>query len=70
MQLGGGATPGLDLSQLQPGEQVSDGRLAEECRTGADANSDQDCRIVAVIHSIQGYWTDALARSGTTYQPA
>ena len=44
--------------------------LAEECRTGADANQRQDCRIVGFVNSIQDYWTDAFAQSGETYQAA
>jgi hypothetical protein len=36
------------------------GEIAQECRTGADANERQDCRIVAVINSVQTYWGRAL----------
>src|SRR3954454_24401084 len=30
--------------------------LASECRTGADANTNPDCAIVADINAIQAYW--------------
>jgi predicted metalloprotease len=36
------------------------GELAQECRTGADANERDDCRIVAVINSVQAYWSRTL----------
>jgi uncharacterized protein len=44
--------------------------LAQKCRTGAQANTDEDCRIVAVVNSVQDYWTTRFAQSGQQYQPA
>jgi hypothetical protein len=60
--LGGGA-PGVVTG---PGST----ELAEECRTGADANERADCRIVGFVNSIQDYWTDAFAEGGESYRPA
>jgi predicted metalloprotease len=34
--------------------------LSQSCRTGEDANQREDCRIVAVINSVQEYWSRGL----------
>jgi uncharacterized protein len=48
------------FGDVGPNEQVGASDLAERCRTGADANRDADCRAVAFINSIQGYWSTHL----------
>ena len=49
---------GSDPYALGGGEPTSD--LSSECRTGADANQREDCRIVAVVNSVQDYWSESL----------
>ncbi|OZM82311.1 neutral zinc metallopeptidase [Pseudonocardia sp. MH-G8] len=65
---GGYALPG-GLGGLAEGETTDTSQAAQSCRSGADANSELDCEVVAVVNSLDGYWSDALARSGVTYQP-
>ena len=62
------------LTQLQapvsPGNSGSASNLAQECQTGADANTREDCRIVGFVNSIQAFWTDEFARRQSSYSPA
>jgi len=72
---GGGSSSGssgaglLDQLSGQSGS-ADNSQLSQSCRTGADANTRDDCAAVAIINSVQAYWADAMAQSGTTYEPA
>ena len=62
--LGGGNTLAPSVTNQ------SGANLAQECRTGADANQKEDCRVVGYVDSVQKYWSDEFARSGKKYQAA
>src|SRR5919109_5530730 len=66
--LGGstGALPGIDQVQVEG----DNSQLEQECKTGQDANAKQDCRVVAVVNSVQTFWTQEFERRGARYQEA
>jgi predicted metalloprotease len=41
--------------------------LAQNCRTGASANTREDCRVVGIVTSVQQYWQREFAAQGRTY---
>ncbi|GAA5127093.1 KPN_02809 family neutral zinc metallopeptidase [Pseudonocardia adelaidensis] len=68
-QLGGGGA-GIDLgglTGLEQGRSADTSQAASSCRTGGQANTELDCEVVAVVNSLDGYWSDTFARSGMTY---
>ncbi|MFF0475937.1 neutral zinc metallopeptidase [Streptomyces sp. NPDC004284] len=42
-------------------------QVDQSCKKGSDANARQDCRIVAVVNSVQDYWRSEYPRRGGTY---
>lgn len=45
-------------------------QVNQTCRKGSDANTRDDCRIVAVVNSVQDYWRSEYTRRGGTYATA
>jgi predicted metalloprotease len=66
--LGGstGTLPGVDQVQVD-GDNT---QLQQECKTGQDANTKQDCRVVAVVNSVQDFWAQEFQRRGAGYREA
>jgi uncharacterized protein len=75
---GGGAPQGQPQSQ---GMNVNDVGAAgtggdavsqqiSQCRTGADANRDDTCRVIGTVNSVQDFWNGYLPQHGKQYKPA
>jgi uncharacterized protein len=70
--LGGGSGSGTfgNLDGVTAAQQPPSEALGTSCKTGADANTRQDCRVLADINSVQSYWTGYFKKHGKAYTPA
>ncbi len=70
---GGGTTGGVnpfDTSQVSGGGQnANNTELFAHCKTGADANRDDNCRIVGTVNSVQSFWREELPKYNRQWQP-
>src|SRR5215217_96372 len=66
-------TGGGGLGQLAPLDDQAVGQntpseIKQNCQSGQNANEREDCRIVAVVNSVQKFWDGVFQRSGKQYQ--
>jgi uncharacterized protein len=71
--LGGGGAGSVaapsGLEAVGSGQTADTSTAASACRTGAQANTQLDCEVVAVVNSLDNYWSDTFSRSGQRYTP-
>jgi uncharacterized protein len=63
---GGGSA---DQGQVQPGGTEQDSELAN-CKTGADANKSDACRVKATVLAVNTFWGQELPKYKREYTPA
>jgi uncharacterized protein len=68
--LGGGNAALSGLDGVTVAQQPPSQALGADCRTGADANLRQECRIVGDVNSVQAYWSRWFQAHGKRYEPA
>ncbi|HZN21165.1 MAG TPA: neutral zinc metallopeptidase [Gaiellaceae bacterium] len=63
---GGGGLGGLGDLAGQSAGTAAPGTTLDHCQSGQDANEHEDCFVLGVVNSVQGYWSKALRN----YEPA
>ncbi|MFF9621099.1 neutral zinc metallopeptidase [Streptomyces griseosporeus] len=59
---------GLSSGGEQPAPAASSvDQVRQSCHSGRDANTRDDCRMVAVVNSVQDYWDAEFTRRGGSY---
>ncbi|MGW0389704.1 KPN_02809 family neutral zinc metallopeptidase [Streptomyces sp. NPDC003042] len=62
---------GLSSGDPEPASTASSAaQVQQTCRTGRDANTREDCRLVAVVNSTQDFWRQEFQRRQGRYGPA
>lgn len=57
-----------DTTNVQAAGQVS--RDFSQCKTGADANANDVCRVIATVNSVQAFWSAELPKYNVSYTPS
>ncbi|NUR80644.1 MAG: hypothetical protein HOQ21_09405 [Dermatophilaceae bacterium] len=69
----GGSAGGLQSQQLDSSQVAAAGQVNRnqfsQCKTGADANKNDVCLIVATVNSVQDYWQKTLPKYQMNYEP-
>ena len=66
---GGGLGQLGALNDEAIGQGNTPSEIRQDCRTGEDANTREDCRIVGVVNDVQKFWVGVFRNSSRTYQP-
>ena len=60
--------PRMDSSYVAGGGEVNTGHI-DRCKTGADANRDDNCLVVGTVNSVQDYWKRTFPASTSNRTP-
>ena len=70
----GGSAGGLPSQELEPQQVGAAGQVQQsefsQCKTGADANRDDVCLIIATVNSANDYWSKTLPKYQMNYEMA